>query len=68
MEMRKGNGTKRNTRKKYGKALNSIAKKGQGAIAPCGVQGQRPWWGLGQCPNLNYKLPSKERSILLRTR
>ncbi len=40
-----------NTRKKQGKATNSIAKRGQGAIAPCGVQRQRLWWGLGQRPN-----------------
>ena len=30
---------------------NSIAKRGQGAIAPCRVKGQRPLWGLGQRPN-----------------
>ena len=40
-----------NTRAKQGKATNSIARRGQGAIAPCRVQGQRPCWGLGQRPN-----------------
>ena len=30
---------------------NPIAKRGQGAIAPCRVKGQRPLWGLGQRPN-----------------
>ena len=32
-------------------ATNSIAKRGQGVIAPCRVKGQRPLWGLGQRPN-----------------
>ena len=40
-----------NTRKKYGSVTNAIANRGQGAIAPCRVQGQRPCWGLGQRPN-----------------
>ena len=40
-----------NTRAKQGKATNSIARRGQGAIVPCGVQRQRLWWGLGQRPN-----------------
>ena len=40
-----------NTRAKQGKATNSIARRGQGALAPCRVQGQRPCWGLGQRPN-----------------
>ena len=40
-----------NTRKNYGSEVNSIARRGQGAIAPCRVQGQRPCWGLGQRPN-----------------
>ncbi len=40
-----------NTRAKQGKATNSIARRGQGAIAPCGVQRRRLWWGLGQRPN-----------------
>ena len=48
--MREGK-TKSNTRKKYESELISIAKRGQGAIAPCGVQRQRLWWGLGQRPN-----------------
>ena len=26
-------------------------ERGQGAIAPCGVQRRRLWWGLGQRPN-----------------
>ena len=34
-----------------GKATNSIARRGQGGIPPCGVQRQRLWWGLGQRPN-----------------
>ena len=38
-------------RKEYESATNSIAKRGQGAIAPCRVKGQRPLWGLGQRPN-----------------
>ena len=42
---------KRSTRKEYGSETNSIARRGQGAIAPCGVQRQRLWWGLGQRPN-----------------
>ena len=40
-----------NTRKNYGSEVNPIARRGQGAIAPCRVQGQRPCWGLGQRPN-----------------
>ena len=40
-----------NTRKQYGSETNSIARRGQGGIPPCGVQRQRLWWGLGQCPN-----------------
>ena len=39
------------TRKEHGSATNSIAKRGQGAIAPCRVKGRRPLWGLGQRPN-----------------
>ena len=39
------------TRKEHESASNSIAKRGQGAIAPCRVKGQRPLWGLGQRPN-----------------
>ena len=39
------------TRKEHESATNSIAKRGQGAIAPCRVKGQRPLWGLGQRPN-----------------
>ena len=45
------NAEKSRTRKKYESATNSIAKRGQGAIAPCRVKGQRPLWGLGQRPN-----------------
>ena len=40
-----------NTRKQYGSETNSIARRGQGGIPPCGVQRQRLWWGLGQRPN-----------------
>ena len=43
--------TKSCTRKEHESASNSIAKRGQGAIAPCRVKGQRPLWGLGQRPN-----------------
>ena len=39
------------TRKEHESATNSIAKRGQGAVAPCRVKGQRPLWGLGQRPN-----------------
>ena len=46
-----GEATKSCTRKEYESATNSIAKRGQGAIAPCRVKGQRPLWGLGQRPN-----------------
>ncbi len=40
----------------------SIAKRGQGAIAPCRVKGQRPLWGLGQCPNCWSSAHLKGRS------
>ena len=43
--------TKSCTRKEHESATNSIARRGQGAIAPCRVKGQRPLWGLGQRPN-----------------
>ena len=46
-----GEALKSCTRKEYGSATNSIAKRGQGAIAPCRVKGRRPLWGLGQRPN-----------------
>ena len=46
-----GEAPKSYTRKEYESATNSIAKRGQGAIAPCRVKGQRPLWGLGQRPN-----------------
>ena len=46
-----GEATKSYTRKEHEGATNSIAKRGQGAIAPCRVKGQRPLWGLGQRPN-----------------
>ena len=39
------------TRKEHESATNPIAKRGQGAIAPCRIKGQRPLWGLGQRPN-----------------
>ena len=39
------------TRKEHESATNSIARRGQGAIAPCRVKGRRPLWGLGQRPN-----------------
>ena len=46
-----GKAPKCRTRKKHESATNPIAKRGQGAIAPCRVKGQRPLWGLGQRPN-----------------
>ena len=46
-----GEALKSCTRKEHESATNSIAKRGQGAIAPCRVKGQRPLWGLGQRPN-----------------
>ena len=46
-----GEAPKSCTRKEHGSETNSIAKRGQGAIAPCRVKGQRPLWGLGQRPN-----------------
>ena len=46
-----GEATKSCTRKEHESATNSIARRGQGAIAPCRVKGQRPLWGLGQRPN-----------------
>ena len=46
-----GEAPKSCTRKEHESTTNSIAKRGQGAIAPCRVKGQRPLWGLGQRPN-----------------
>ena len=46
-----GEALKSCTRKEHESATNPIAKRGQGAIAPCRVKGQRPLWGLGQRPN-----------------
>ena len=46
-----GEAPKSCTRKEHESATNPIAKRGQGAIAPCRVKGQRPLWGLGQRPN-----------------
>ena len=46
-----GKAPKCRTRKKHESATNPIVKRGQGAIAPCRVKGQRPLWGLGQRPN-----------------
>ena len=46
-----GEAPKSCTWKEHESATNSIAKRGQGAIAPCRVKGQRPLWGLGQRPN-----------------
>ncbi|MEE0162779.1 MAG: hypothetical protein UE029_00585, partial [Christensenellales bacterium] len=37
-----GEAPKSCTRKEHESATNSIAKRGQGAIAPCRVKGQRP--------------------------
>ena len=33
---------------------NKPTQKGQGNKFPCGVEGQRPSWGLGQSPNLAH--------------
>ena len=46
-----GEAPKSCTRKEHESATDSIARRGQGAIAPCRVKGQRPLWGLGQRPN-----------------
>ncbi len=47
-----GEAPKSCTRKEHESATNSIAKRGQGAIAPCRVKGQRPLWGLGNAPTV----------------
>ena len=64
MEANKGLGEapKSCTRKEHESATNSIAKRGQGAIAPCRVKGQRPLWGLGQRPNCSSLNLFKGRS------
>ena len=46
-----GEAPKSCTRRAHESATNSIARRGQGAIAPCRVKGRRPLWGLGQRPN-----------------
>ena len=57
-----GEAPKSCTRKEHESATNSIAKRGQGAIAPCRVKGQRPLWGLGQRPNRSTSDQSKRTS------
>ena len=57
-----GEATKSCTRKEHESATNSIARRGQGAIAPCRVKGQRPLWGLGQRPNCSASNLLKGRS------
>ena len=57
-----GKAPKSCTRKEHESATNSIAKRGQGAIAPCRVKGQRPLWGLGQRPNCSASNLLKGRS------
>ena len=57
-----GEAPKSCTRKEHESATNSIAKRGQGAIAPCRVKGQRPLWGLGQRPNCSASNLLKGRS------
>ena len=57
-----GEAPKSCTRKGREGATNSIAKRGQGAIAPCRVKGQRPLWGLGQRPNCSASNLLKGRS------
>ena len=57
-----GEAPKSCTRKEHESTTNSIAKRGQGAIAPCRVKGQRPLWGLGQRPNCSASNLLKGRS------
>ena len=57
-----GEAPKSCTRKEHESATNPIAKRGQGAIAPCRVKGQRPLWGLGQRPNCSASNLLKGRS------
>ena len=57
-----GEALKSCTRKEHESATNSIARRGQGAIAPCRVKGQRPLWGLGQRPNCSASNLLKGRS------
>ena len=57
-----GEAPKSCTRKEHESATNSIARRGQGAIAPCRVKGQRPLWGLGQRPNCSASNLLKGRS------
>ena len=57
-----GEAIKSCTRKEHESATNSIARRGQGAIAPCRVKGQRPLWGLGQRPNCSASNLLKGRS------
>ena len=57
-----GEAPKSCTRKEHESATNSIAKRGQGAIAPCRVKGQRPLWGLGQRPNCRTCNQLREKS------
>ena len=57
-----GEAPKSCTRKEHESATNSIAKRGQGAIAPCRVKGQRPLWGLGQRPNCSASDQHRKRT------
>ena len=57
-----GEAPKSYTRKEHESATNSIAKRGQGAIAPCRVKGQRPLWGLGQRPNCSASDQHRKRT------
>ena len=66
-----GEAPKSCTRKEHESATDSIARRGQGAIAPCRVKGQRPLWGLGQRPNCSasdqsqgsYQQRRRQRSV-----
>ena len=49
------------TRKEHESATNSIARRGQGAIAPCRVKGQRPLWGLNSFMGDQYAKRAQQR-------
>ena len=51
-----------NTRKNYGSEVNSIARRGQGAIAPCRVQDSVPAGAWGNAPTVTPLNLLKEKS------
>ena len=55
-----GEAPKSCTRKEHESATNSIAKRGQGAIAPCRVKGQRPLGVWGNAPTVPRPTNPKE--------